>query len=214
MSDLDWKALLNKPPEPDPPPPPPEPIQGINLYDIGNSIQLAGAIYSDDNQLYLLLLPGESMDMPSTMLELSLDEWKRFIRQTDVLETEVLARSADGKIAKAIMRKSQRQIDTAVSWAVFRRDGYACRYCGADDAPLTVDHLVLWEDGGPSIEENLVAACRKCNKIRANTQYVDWLKHRYYLKVSKSLPPTVVAANTAVLATLDAIPRQRHKKSR
>ena len=58
------------------------------------------------------------------------EDWKKVLRQTDLLETEVLALSEDGKLTKAILRKSQRQIEARISWNVFRRDGYRCRYCG------------------------------------------------------------------------------------
>lgn len=230
---LDWKALLK--PEPKPPEPPadlePEMIRDLDLRAVGNSIRLAGVVYADDTSTHVVLLPGEgdllveNMTWPhqiksrdesrrARVLDLDRDEWTKFLRQTDILETEVLQRSKDGKLAKAILRKSQRQIDTHVSWAVFKRDNYCCRYCGRDGVPLTVDHLVLWEEGGPSIEANLLSACRKCNKTRGNTQYADWLQHGYYKKVSAGLTPEVAAANVAIVATLDAIPRHQSKRSR
>jgi len=97
---------------------------------------------------------------------------------------------------------------------VFRRDGYKCCYCGRDDVPLTVDHLVLWEDGGPSTEQNMVSACKKCNKARGRTQYVDWLRHPVYLKVSGNLSPERRAANEALVGALNAIPKVMHTRSR
>lgn len=218
---LDWRALLKpKPEQPKAPEPPadlePEMIRDLNLRDVGNSIRLAGVVYVDDSRTHIVLLPGEgeAMDGQPNILDLDSDEWVRFLRQTDLLETEIIQRSKDGKLAKAIVRKSQRQIDTHVSWAVFKRDNYCCRYCGQDGVPLTVDHLVLWEEGGPSTEANLLTACRKCNKTRGNTQYADWLQHGYYKKVSPGLAPGVAEANVAILATLDAIPRHQTKRSR
>ena len=80
--------------------------------------------------------------------------------------------------------------------------------------PLTVDHLVCWEVGGPSTEANLVSACRKCNKVRGNTPYPDWLTNGYYVQVSKGLKPAVREANEAVSATLDAVPRKLHVHTR
>lgn len=76
--------------------------------------------------------------------------------------------------------------------------------------PLTVDHLVLWEEGGPSIPTNLVAADRRCNKTRGNMRYEDWLNSSYYRKVSKRLTTQQRDANRALLDTLDAIPRMLH----
>jgi len=70
---------------------------------------------------------------------------------------------------------------------------------------------VLWEDGGPTTVENMVAACRKCNKTRGNTEYSKWLKHSYYRKVSSGLTPAAREANAALLDTLGDIPIVLHQ---
>lgn len=189
-------------------------FEELRLLEVGHSIQLAGSVWAGEDKLYIIFLPDEKFDKPFEMMELDVDQWQQFLRQSDLLETEILTKAADGTIAKAIVRKSQRQIDQAVSWRVFKRDGYACRYCGKNDVPLTVDHLVLWEDGGPSIEQNLVAACRKCNKARGNMQYLDWLQHPIYRKASRGLSDAQRRANEALSATLGAVPRVVHVKSR
>ena len=186
----------------------------LNLFDVGNTIQLAGAIYSDGDHAYLAFFPGEAADLPTDVLELSREDWTTFIRQTDLLETEVIAKSSDGTLAKAVVRKSQRHIEQDVVWAVSRRDGYRCRYCDKNDVPLTVDHLVLWKDGGPSMEANLVAACRPCNKLRGDTDYAAWLRSSRYARVASKLPDTVKALNHNVLSTLDKIPRNTHLTKR
>lgn len=46
---------------------------------------------------------------------------------------------------------------------VFRRDDYACQYCGRVSAKLTLDHIVPRHMGGSHTWENLVAACPPCN---------------------------------------------------
>lgn len=204
----------------------------LNLLDVGNSIQLAGAVYIGNGKMLLAMFPDESGEVcdssgadevvfysrngkiPVETLSLTQKEWETFVRQTDLLETQGLVKTQSGTVEKAILRKSQRQIEQGVSWKVFRRDGYKCRYCGADDLPLTVDHLVCWELGGPSIESNLVASCRKCNKTRGNLSYEDWLEHEFYKKVSKKLSPEVLADNLALKATLSSIPLHYHKRSR
>lgn len=43
------------------------------------------------------------------------------------------------------------------------RDGYACRYCGATDRYMVVDHVIPFYQGGTGTEDNLVAACASCN---------------------------------------------------
>jgi len=190
-------------------------LEDLDLRSLGNTVQLVGVVYQGGEQTLLFPLPDETV-APSdiTLVEMNRDEWAVALRQTDLLEVEVVVKEEDGKLGKAIIRKSQRQIEQHVSWAVFRRDNYTCRYCGNDKTPLTIDHLVLWEDGGPSIKENLVAACKKCNRVRGNTPYAEWLRHPYYQKQSGRLPPMILERNTAVLATLDKIPRTAHQRSR
>jgi len=202
-------------------------LDELDLLKIGNTIQIAGAVYAGEGQVILAMFPdegglitggyelkNEKGSSALHCLNMDLDDWTKFLHQTDVLETEIFARAADGKLARAIARKSQRLIAQGVSWAVYRRDNFLCRYCGADDVPLTVDHLVLWEEGGPSIESNLVSSCRKDNKVRGNLPYAEWLRHPRYLATSKNLTPEVRAANEALVATLEHIPRTYNQRSR
>lgn len=192
------------------------PLGLLNIYKIGDTIQMVGAIYADAEQAYVCLFPEDhdAVDLPMVSIEMGTEDWQKFLRQTDLMEVEILSRASDGTLAKAIARKSARQIEQSVAWKVYKRDGYRCRYCGKDDVPLTVDHLVRWEEGGPSIEANLLSADRKCNKTRGDISYVDWLKHPYYLQVSRNLTPEVRAANEAIVGTLDNIPRVKNIKSR
>lgn len=182
----------------------------INLLKIGNEIQLYGAIYSGNDQIFLIPLPEEDPDDLKThevaILTMDSADFARFLNQTDVLDVQG---------AKAILRKSQRQIDQSVSWSVYRRDEYACRYCGRADVPLTVDHVDLWEDGGASVEENLITACRRCNKLRGRVPYPEWVTSNDYRKVSKNLSYDVnelnqlVALAMSYLKTLRTKPRSR-----
>lgn len=201
-------------------------LDEVDLLKFGHTIQMVGALYSGEGKLFLTLFPdevgevstgatfqgqGQESSIEVVALNMGLDDWTRFLQQTDLLETEIFTRSSDGKLAKVIARKSQRQISQGVSWAVYKRDGYKCRYCFADDVPLTVDHLVLWEEQGPSTEANLVAACRRCNKTRGRTQYAEWLQHPHYQKVSRNLDEKTRHANLALVGTLEAIPRLKHQ---
>lgn len=190
-------------------------FKDIDLKTVGQEVLLVGGVWAGRDQTLVLVFPefGEH-EGDVHVLTPTTEEWQQLIRQSDLVETEVLAKAKDGSLYKVVARKCQRTVEQGVSWAVFRRDGYACRYCARDDVPLTVDHLVLWEEGGPSTEENLLSACRKCNKKRGNTQYAEWLSHPYYLKRSRNLSPEMRAANEAVVATLDAIPRVPHTEKR
>lgn len=189
----------------------------LNLLSVGDTIQMAGAIYSDEKNLYLCFFPEDFQDISLEGLksiEMNSSDWEAFVRQTDILETEVLAKASDGTLAKIILRKSQRQIDQVVSWKVFKRDSYTCRYCGNNNVLLTVDHLVRWEDGGPSIENNLVTACKKCNRVRGDTPYKDWIRHPYYIRTSMNISDAVRLKNENLVGTLAGIPLVVHKRTR
>lgn len=189
-------------------------FEELNLLTIGNTIQIAGAIYQGEGKTYLCFFPEDKADLPIEVLEMNAENWQAFLRQTDILEAEILTKASDGTLAKAIVRKGQRQIDSNVSWKVFRRDKYRCRYCNADNLPLTVDHLVRWEEGGPSTEANLFSCCKKCNRVRGDHSYDHWLRHAYYLDVSKRLDAATREANVAIAATLHAVPRMIHPRGR
>lgn len=192
-------------------------LQDINILDIGNEIQITGAIWSGKGKHYLCFVPDEfdkDDNYDFELLAMDVNDWEKFIKQTDLLETEILARDSSGGLVKILMRKSTRQIDNKIQWKVFQRDAYTCRYCGSTGVPLTVDHLILWENGGATIEKNLVSACKKCNKTRGNTEYEEWLQHPYYIRVSEKLPEAIKQKNTELVSTLDTIQKMVHIKSR
>jgi len=188
----------------------------IKLTDIGTTIQMVGVVYTDSNGagFYFPFPSARDEGKDPTLVEMTHDDWKAMLRQADLVETEVLGQRKDGDLYKAIARKSQRQVDTQVQWNVYRRDNFMCRYCGTEKLPLTVDHLVRWEDGGPTIEANLVAACRKCNKVRGDTAYAAWLRHPYYVEVSQKVSYAYQELNRSVADTLASIPRNPVVKDR
>jgi len=46
---------------------------------------------------------------------------------------------------------------------IFRRDAYACQYCGRRGGTLTIDHVIPRRLGGDLSWANLVTACSACN---------------------------------------------------
>lgn len=189
-------------------------LSDLNFLEIGHKIQIAGLIMSDETTDYYCYLPDQVKLDSTALLEMDILDWQKFVQQTDHLETVILAKDKTGKFAKVIVRKCNRQIEAGVSWKVFARDGYRCRYCGITKVPMTVDHLICWEDSGPSIEDNLVTACRKCNKLRGNMVYSDWLKSTYYLDRAKKLSEDIKRKNLELVSTLDMIPLKHHVISR
>ncbi len=190
-------------------------LADLPKYALGNTIQLVGAIYAGEDDIYLCPTPGELTtvkdvgDLTDYVLELDEQEWDEFLRRTDYQEVEV----TDG-VAKAVLRKTQRVIDAAITWACYRRDGYACAYCGRDNVPLTVDHLITWETGGPSIMENMLTACKKCNRTRGDISYAEWLQSPAYASLSHGITGERRAMNIALIDAIKSIRTVNRIKSR
>lgn len=179
-------------------------LKDIDLLRIGNEINLVGTIWRGREESYLAFFPNnDENDLVNlSVLSMDLNDWKSLIRQTDLLETEILQKGPEG-ITKAIIRKSARQIDGRMQWRVFRRDDYRCRYCGIFDVPLTVDHIITWEEGGATIEENLLTCCSKCNKLRGNMAYEDWIKSPTYQQRKKGISRIEVKKNNKIVGDLE-----------
>lgn len=187
-------------------------FKDFEIKEFGNTRQIAGLIYDGHDETVIVMLPNEDLGDPVLVVPM-LDDWEDLVRQTDLMETEVLKRE-NGKQVKVVVRKCERQIDTRIMWQVFQRDNYSCRYCGRTGLPLTVDHIVLWEDGGPTEQVNLNSSCKKCNRTRGNMQYKDWLNDPYYLRVSKNLSDEVKGLNTAMLKVIKSVKKRMNKRSR
>jgi 5-methylcytosine-specific restriction endonuclease McrA len=83
-------------------------------------------------------------------------------------------RSEDRSERRPMPREISAGAERTAMWRlrnkVFERDNFTCRYCGSDDYPrgwLVVDHVIPAPDG-PTVEENLVTACRPCNKRKGD----------------------------------------------
>lgn len=160
-----------------------------NIEDYGNKMEIVGFLVGNASETDLILLPDKEPIHPSeqvNVLKPSMDELLNIFKQLDTLDIT--------NSQKVVLRKSQRQIDQHIAWTVYRRDNFRCVYCGNDHTPLTVDHLVLWEEFGDTVVENLVSACRKCNKTRGNQQVDEFLNSDYYkgLKSPLQVHPLVI----------------------
>lgn len=176
------------------------------LEKYGNEYTIAGIIVGNAAYKEILVFPEERMDCHTETLFPSTEDLQEIFNQLDTLQITGLH--------KVVLRKSQRNIEQGVSWAVYRRDGYACRYCGADDVPLTVDHVVRWEMMGDSVANNLLCACRKCNKTRGNMEYPDWLQSDFYKKMSVRLTEAQRQANIDFWAIANKVPLRSKQRSR
>jgi 5-methylcytosine-specific restriction endonuclease McrA len=53
---------------------------------------------------------------------------------------------------------------------VFARDGRQCRYCGSDEEPLHIDHIIPRKAGGTHDLDNLQVLCKSCNLRKSSKQ--------------------------------------------
>jgi len=65
---------------------------------------------------------------------------------------------SEGSVSRAKIAKTAR-------FEVFKRDGFACQYCGrkAPSVVLECDHIVPRASGGKNRISNLITACSDCN---------------------------------------------------
>jgi hypothetical protein len=66
----------------------------------------------------------------------------------------------------------RRPIKRSVRFAVLKRCGYACAYCGRrpPEVVLELDHILPVVRGGTNRPDNLTAACRDCNRGKYNRE--------------------------------------------
>ncbi len=69
---------------------------------------------------------------------------------------------------------------------VFRRDNYACQYCGRHSLDLTIDHVIPRHLGGKHTWTNVVAACSQCNHHKGGRTMEE--AHMHLLRQPKEPP--------------------------
>lgn len=75
----------------------------------------------------------------------------------------------NGRAYKVVPNSASRRkpvrasIPSSVREKVKRRDRGTCRYCGAFDTDIHIDHVIPVALGGSNRIGNLVVACRECN---------------------------------------------------
>lgn len=194
------------------------------LKEIGTNLFMGGFVLVGANKPLVILTPDSEL-IPSMPMEgfsnhmincfsPTESEYKDIIRQMDLMEIEL----TDSLGRKVIVRKSQRQGDHRVTWEVFRRDEFRCRYCGViggdNGSTLSYDHVKLWEDGGEWSVENGVTACTKCNRQRGNVDYGRWIRSSVYQRKSVGVQPKFLEMNNALLEVYQSFPERASKRGR
>lgn len=142
----------------------------IPTEEIGDTWTLSAVVYDNGKEVIALTLPFANIKgLPMDVLYPSDEEFQAFLKQTDDPVTPVL--TPEGL---AFVRKCTRQVIESVRWRVYKRDNYACRYCGRDDVPMTVDHYIAQKYGGEWTFENLLTCCRHCQKLKGHMTVEQW----------------------------------------
>lgn len=76
-----------------------------------------------------------------------------------------------GPVAKA---RPSAEVWRSIRLRIFERDDFTCQYCGARGVPLECDHVTPVAQGGTNDDENLVAACRDCNRAKGARTPEQW----------------------------------------
>lgn len=185
----------------------------IPIMEWGNNLAMKGMYYEDKDEngfIVPLLQKTILVNQEPKVVLMNREQWDEMLNQID----RKFVTGIDHKGEKMVLSKGRRQIDSTISWKVYKRDEYKCRYCAIDHVPLTVDHIVLWENGGATHEDNLVACCRKCNRKRGNLNYRQWLTDPYYTARKEYLTADVIAANELLGTKLDTLPTVLRQRKR
>lgn len=78
-------------------------------------------------------------------------------------------------------------ITPKLRWQVFARDGFRCRYCGAQggDVVLVVDHVRAVARGGSDRIGNLITACEVCNQGKADAAIPTMAEFDLYYRTAR-----------------------------
>lgn len=85
--------------------------------------------------------------------------------------------------------------------AVFNRDAKTCAYCAKvfTLTDLTWDHIVPISKSGPTIWENLITSCRRCNHFKGNKTIEDVGYHPYFTAFRPTLSEFLYISNHRML---------------
>ena len=119
---------------------------------------------------FLVTLPPETKPTPrwlATQTQGTVERIRRVLRELE----------ACGYVEPTGIGAPRVSIPLKLRYQALRRDGYACRYCGAraPQAVLVVDHVLPVALSGRTELENLITACDPCNTGKSDATPESWL---------------------------------------
>lgn len=138
---------------------------GMSIEEIG-AFCLIWSFLAQQNGTYRL-----NEKSLATLTRLSVHRWRKIAPR--VLTLFVIDGDTVSLPRKPTRRKS---LSIAVKKFVFGRDGNKCRYCGATEGELHIDHIVPLARGGSDEPENLCVACKPCNSSKNASMLDEWMQ--------------------------------------
>lgn len=119
---------------------------------------------------YLMALPPSATPTPREIAQQGPES-------IDAIRKALAELEACGYIEPVGIAAPRISIPLGLRYKTLRRDGYACRYCGAraPEAALVVDHVVPVTLNGKTVLENLITACDPCNTGKSGQAPEPWL---------------------------------------
>ena len=74
------------------------------------------------------------------------------------------------QIWDSISKVERGKVSNRLRFAIYKRDGNRCRYCGSTHN-LEIDHKIPISKGGKSTPDNLQTLCKRCNKEKSDNIY-------------------------------------------
>lgn len=74
---------------------------------------------------------------------------------------------------------------------VFKRDQFTCQYCNGRGGELEVDHIIPVSKGGTNNIDNLVTACKACNRGKGRQRLEEAVQEPKSKRLNLLIKPTL-----------------------
>ncbi|MEQ3644755.1 MAG: HNH endonuclease [Paracoccus sp. (in: a-proteobacteria)] len=99
------------------------------------------------------------------------------IKRYDRLDLDQITPAQIKRVRRAVGELAPKRKNTVLDIVrafVYDRDGMVCRYCGDEDGPFHLDHVLPLARGGDDEATNLTVACASCNCSKGQKTLEEW----------------------------------------